>query len=143
MIIHGHEYALTMGASATLSLAYSQTNDPIPAGDTIPEDIRDEFYTFVLGLALAGALNVPYTPPAPPLSTLALDDFYFIYTKQFPESFNIDLSYFYNVKFKSYLNLKPADLGDLYKVKEIHPPTSYVLDLADVYQIEVHYPEEE
>ena len=143
MIIKDNIVPFVDGLACTKSLAFSQTEDKT-SGQELPASVnKDELHSFIVGLILTGALNVPYNPPPPPVSSWDIDYFYKIFTISYQASYAIDMNNFYTTIYKIYPESFIIDLYDFYTTIYKIYPESFIIDMSDFYTVHIEYPEEE
>ena len=121
MIIKDNIVPFVDGLACTKSLAFSRTEDKT-SGQELPASInKDELHSFIIGLILTGALNVPYNPPPPPVSSWDIDYFYKIFTISYQESYAIDMNNFYTTVYKIYPESFASDMDNFYTVRIEYP----------------------
>lgn len=122
MVIKDHPVAFTIGMAHNLPFVISRNSGTF-TGDKLPESLNIEaFQSLIIGLAMSGALNIPYDMPEPPETSYDIGMFYKMWNIVYPE-------------------LLQADLGEFYGVKLSFYPQSFMIDLANFYNITYEYPE--
>lgn len=143
MIIKDNIVPFVDGLACTKSLAFSQAEDKT-SGQDLPASVsKDELYSLIIGLILTGALNVPYNPPPPPVSSWDIDYFYKIFTISYQASYAIDMNNFYTTVYKIYPESYAIDLYDFYITVSKSYPETFINDMSDFYTVRIEYPEEE
>ena len=143
MIIKDNIVPFVDGLACTKSLAFSQTEDKT-SGQELPASVnKDELYSLIIGLILTGALNVPYNPPPPPVSSWDIDYFYKIFTISYQASYAIDMNNFYTTVYKIYPESFIVDLDSFYTTVYKIYPESFIVDLDNFYTVRIEYSEEE